>query len=171
MAFFAARSPEIRYQSAEEFLDAIVHLDQPAMADLPLPRLRTLGIAIALFAALVLALVAWQDLNRLRQVAPLTVPWQRLHIAPPDFATASFATAMTPPSAPPPPAARRPKVPRVARPAAAPTEAPAAAPAEAATVQDVDQPIAPQAAPAPKKRFWSKLNVFKKKSTDAQAKQ
>ena len=162
-----ARDPVHRYQSAEEFLDAIVHLDQPAMADLPLPRLRTLGIAIALFAALVLALVAWQDLNRLRQVAPLTLPWERRHIAPP-----GFATAMTPPSAPaPPPAARRPKVPRAARPAAAPAEAPAAAPAEAATVPDVDQPIAPQAAPAPKKRFWSKLNVFKKKSTDAQAKQ
>src|ERR1700733_4120864 len=87
-----ARDPVHRYQSAEEFLEAIAQLDQPTgEADLPLPQLRTLGIAIALFAGMVLAVVASPALNRFREVAPVTVPWRRLHIAPPDF-----ATAMTP---------------------------------------------------------------------------
>ena len=50
-----ARDPAHRYQTAEEFLDAIAQLHEPAdVADLPLPQLRTLGIGIALFAGLVL---------------------------------------------------------------------------------------------------------------------
>lgn len=162
-----ARDPAHRYQSAEEFLNAIVHLDQPAMADLPLPQLRTLGIAIALFAALVLALVASPALNGFRTVAPASVPWQLLHIAPPDF-----AAAMTPPSAPAARISRRTEVRRARR--------IATAPAEAAPKQDVAPPVAPEAtaesgasqsSPPPKRRFWRKLNVFKRKSADAQAKQ
>ncbi len=91
-----AKDPAHRYQSSEEFLDAIAQLDQPAAAaDLPLPRLRTIAIGIAAFAGLVLAVVASPALDRFKQAAPATVPWRRLHIAPP-----SFATAMTPPAAP-----------------------------------------------------------------------
>jgi serine/threonine protein kinase len=88
-----ARDPTHRYQSAEEFLGAMARIDQPAVADLPLPQLRTLGIGIALFAGLVLVLVASPALNRFRQVTPATAPWNRLHIAAP-----AFATVKTPPS-------------------------------------------------------------------------
>jgi serine/threonine-protein kinase len=91
-----AKDPAHRYQSAEEFLDAIAQLNQPtAAADLPLPQLRTIAIGIAIFAGLVLALVASPALNRFHQVAPATAPWRRLHIAPP-----GFATVKTPPRAP-----------------------------------------------------------------------
>jgi serine/threonine protein kinase len=91
-----AKDPAHRYQSSEEFLDAIAQLDQPAAAaDLPLPRLRTIAIGIAAFAGLVLAVVASPALDRFKQVAPATLPWRRPHIAPP-----GFATAMTPPAAP-----------------------------------------------------------------------
>src|ERR1700722_5913761 len=91
-----AKDPAHRYQSAEEFLEAIALLDQPtAAADLPLPQLRTLGIAVAVFAGLVLALAASPALNRYRKVEPADAPRQRLHVAPP-----GFALAMTPPSAP-----------------------------------------------------------------------
>jgi eukaryotic-like serine/threonine-protein kinase len=198
-----ARDPAQRYQSAEEFLDAIALLEQPtAVADLPLPQLRTLGIAVAVFAGLVLALAVSPALNRFRSVAPAIEPWQRLHIAPP-----GFATAMTPRGAPAAAdaterPAKRPVVQhakRDARPAevgavvpvgavvqvGAVTEAgtansSAAAEAPKANPEpDVNAPVAADAAesgasqdPAPAKRhFWSKLNVFKKKSADASDKQ
>jgi tRNA A-37 threonylcarbamoyl transferase component Bud32 len=197
-----AKDPAHRYQSAEEFLEAIGHLDQPtAAADLPLPQLRTLGIAVAVFAGLVLALAASPAINRYRKVEPATVSWQRLHIAPP-----VFAMAMTP--ATPPTTAERIKA-VVTQKAATRTvaqhlksaarsveieavvetspavEAQAAQPS-AATVApkanpepDVNTPVAADAAqsgasqdPTPaKKHFWSKLNVFKKKNADANEKQ
>src|ERR1700722_11615790 len=91
-----AKDPVHRYQSAEEFLEAIALLDQPtAAADLPLPQLRTLGIAVAVFAGLVLVLAASPALNRYRKVEAADAPWQRLHTAPP-----GFAMDMTPPTGP-----------------------------------------------------------------------
>jgi eukaryotic-like serine/threonine-protein kinase len=89
-----ARDPARRYQSADEFLDAIAQLEQLPVADLPLPQLRTLGIGVAVGAGLILALAASPALNRFGRVAPVSTPWQRLHIAPP-----AFATVKTPPSA------------------------------------------------------------------------
>jgi serine/threonine-protein kinase len=81
-----ARDPMHRYQSADEFLDAIAQLDHPTdVTDLPLPQLRTLGIAI--FAGLVVAIVAAQALTQFREAAPVTTQWGRLHIPPPSFAT------------------------------------------------------------------------------------
>jgi hypothetical protein len=90
-----ARDPAHRYQSAEEFLDAIAHPIKPAAADLPLPQLRTLGIGIGAVVILALAFVASPAYSRFRQVAPVTTEVHRLHIAPP-----AFATAMTPHGAP-----------------------------------------------------------------------
>jgi eukaryotic-like serine/threonine-protein kinase len=80
-----ARDPARRYQTAEEFLSAIARLEEPAVADLPLPRLGTLGIGIALFAGLMLALAASPSLERLLRPALIASP--RFHIAPPAFAT------------------------------------------------------------------------------------
>ncbi len=66
-----ARDPAHRYHPAEEFLDAIARPDEPAdVADLPLPQLRTLGIGIALFAGLVLAMVASPEFNRFHKGTP-----------------------------------------------------------------------------------------------------
>ena len=90
-----ARDPAHRYQSAEEFLDAIARLSTPAVADLPLPQLRTVGIGIGAVVVLALAFVASPAYSRFRQVAPVTTEMQRLHIAPP-----AFATAMMPHGAP-----------------------------------------------------------------------
>jgi serine/threonine-protein kinase len=81
-----ARDPVHRYQSAEEFLEAINQLERPTgVADLPLPQLRTLGIGVAIFGGLVLAF-GLGAFNSSREVRPPAVPWQRLHIAPPAFA-------------------------------------------------------------------------------------
>jgi len=130
-----ARNPEHRYRSAQEFLDAIAKLDQAPIAELLPPRRRTLGLGIALAAGLSLALFASPSLNPFRPVAPLAVPLDRLHIAPPDFAT-SFA---------PPPVLHAKRI-----------------------VHSTPKPAVPETVEpvtAPKKRtFWSKLNVFKKKS-------
>jgi hypothetical protein len=177
-----AREPAHRYQTADEFLNAITQLEQPTdVADLPLPQLRTLGIGIVVFAGLVFALVASPAFDRFRQVAPATAPWQRLHIAPP-----RFATAKTPVFAETPPRPKVVVVQHAKRVAPAELTAPvAAAPAPviapvASVAPEVDEPVAPDApepavaqdAPPPaKKGFWSKLNVFKKKNADAKEKQ
>jgi serine/threonine protein kinase len=90
-----AREPAHRYQSAEEFLDAIARLNKPAAADLPLPQLRTVGIGIGAVLVLALAFVASPAYSRFRLVPPVTTEVHRLHIAPP-----AFATAMMPHGAP-----------------------------------------------------------------------
>ncbi len=194
-----AKDPAHRYQSAEEFLEAIALLDQPtAAADLPLPQLRTLGIAVAVFAGLVLALAASPALNRYRKVEPAETPRQRLHIAPPDF-----ALAMTPPSDPTAgeqiksnvtqKAATRtvaqhakstaqsvgaetavetsPVVDAPAVPSSAASVAPKANPEPEVNAPVAAEAVAPQDPAPAKKHFWSKLNVFKKKNADASEKQ
>jgi serine/threonine-protein kinase len=89
-----ARDPVHRYQSAEELLETITRLEQPTdVADLPLPQLRTLGIGVAIFGCLVLAVVAPGAFNRFHPVPSPAVPWERLHIAPP-----AIATSKTPPA-------------------------------------------------------------------------
>jgi serine/threonine protein kinase len=90
------RNPEHRYQSAEEFLASIAQFDEAAVAELPLPQLRTMGIGVAILAGLVVALAASPEFKSLRPVAPIPAPLEWLHIVPPDFAT----------SIPPPPAKR-----------------------------------------------------------------
>ena len=148
-----ARSPGQRYQSAEEFLEAIAHLDEVAVAELPLPQVRTMGIGVAILGGLVFALAASPALRLLRPVAPVTAPLERLHIAPPDFA-ASIA-----PPLPPLPAKRVGYSPKfIAAVAGTDTEPPAAPVAESA------EPAAAPPTPAqPKRTFWGKMNVFKKK--------
>lgn len=80
-----ARDPARWYQTAKEFLSAIPRLQERTVADLPLPRLGTLGIGIALFAGLILALVASPRVERL--LRPAVIPGLRFHIAAPRFAT------------------------------------------------------------------------------------
>lgn len=169
-----ARDPARRYQSAEGFLEAIVQLERPVMAELPLPRLRTLGIGIAAFAALILAVIASPALRALRQVPPATVPWERLHIPPPAVEPASAA------SIPAEPIARtqqraakstylKKPVQRDVNPdaanAAASTPAPASAPAPLPAAETQQPEVQPSPPPA-KRSFWSKLNVFRKKRSD-----
>jgi eukaryotic-like serine/threonine-protein kinase len=177
-----ARDPIHRYQSAEEFLGAISQVAQPTgEADLPLPQLRTLGIGIAIVAGLVLAGFASPALNRFREVAPATVSWQRLHIAPPDFATAMTPSFIEPAGAKPVEVPHAKRAPRPAPLAQTATAAPAAdvvepvAPDAVAVVEPVapnaPEPAAAQNTPPAKRGFWSKLNVFKKKSADAKEKQ
>lgn len=206
-----ARDPAHRYQSAEEFLEAIAQLEKPAVAaDLPLPQLRTLGIGVAIFAGLVLAVAASPALDRFQQVAPFAVPWQRLHILPPSFASEKtppsepIAVATTPglvkparvrhakPVAPlaisvsttnpaPVAPASRPAPPVPSAPPAPVAQVSSSAPAApvASAAQDFNQPVAddgaaPEASPAtakPKKGFWHRLNVFKRKSSEEKDKQ
>lgn len=142
-----ARNPEHRYQSAQELLDAIVQLDEATVAELPLPQVRTMGIGVAILAGLVLALFASPAVKSLRPAAPVPAPTQRLHIAPPDFATSFAAPYITP----------RPAK-RVVH--TAKTEPPAT---PVAPVVPVAENV--QAPAQPKKNFWSKMNVFKKKKS------
>lgn len=81
-----ARDPARRFQSAEEFLDAIGQLDQRSRVALPLPSMRVAAASIALTAGAVLAMFASPQFAVLRSVAPLPLGSQRLHISPPDFA-------------------------------------------------------------------------------------
>jgi eukaryotic-like serine/threonine-protein kinase len=164
-----ARHPEHRYRSAGEFLDAIAQFDEVAVAELPLPQRRAMGVGIAIFAGLVLALAASPEVDSLRPVAHLTAPLQRLHIAPPLFATVPAAPHLTPP--PPAPVKR---IVHSAKAIVADTVAdtgtePLAAPV-AESVEPTAAPVAESTDPAapapvqPKKTFWSKMNVFKKKN-------
>ncbi len=149
-----ARNPEHRYQSAAEFLDAIAQFDEAAVAELPLPQLRTMTIGVAIFAGLVLALFAAPSIKLLRPAAPVAAPVQRLHIAPP-----SFATSLPPPDIAPRPARR------VVHAAKARVETPPEA------IGPPPPPADDAQAPAPtKKNFWSKL-FKKKKSADPNEKQ
>ena len=177
-----ARDPAHRYQTAEEFLDAIAQLDEPTdVADLPLPQLRTLGIGIALFVGLVLAMVASPELNRFHKATPAIRPWHGIHVAPPAFAadktpsSKQIPTATTSrlaqhaqlqhakPAAPIPALASAAPTPITPAPEAAHNPPLTVAPANAAAAAD---PVDSQDATPPKKRFWSKLNVFKKKSAE-----
>jgi serine/threonine protein kinase len=144
------RNPEHRYQSAQEFLDAIADViaqsDEAPVQDLPLLQRRTMGIGVAIFAGLVLALAASPALRSLRPAAPVIAPLQPLHIPPPDFAI----------SIAPPPPAQPTKAPRHTRAIPKPPSVTAQS-----AVSDT-----PQASAQTKKNFWSKLNVFKKKKSD-----
>ena len=149
-----ARDPVHRYQSAEEFLEAITQLEQPTgVADLPLPQLRTLGIGVAIFGGLVLAFVGLGAFKPSRQVRPPAVPWQRLHIAPPAFAADKTPPVKEVAIAPPPRVAKRVEI-RHAKGAAPAVEIPAKMsvfepdPAVATSPQPLAVPIA-RPAPAP----------------------
>jgi eukaryotic-like serine/threonine-protein kinase len=152
------RDPARRFASAEEFLDAITRIEQPHAADLPLPRLRTLGVGVAIFAVLIAALMASPGFSALRSVAPVAAPWERLHIAPPPFAMDLTAPKQDNVPARPVPQPR-PKVRAVAAvsSAALPQTVPVAATAE-------PQPDVAQSSTPEKHGFWHKLNPFKKTS-------
>ncbi len=196
-----ARDPVRRYQSAEVFLDAIAHLEQPAGADLPLPQFRMSRIGIALLAGPFVALFASPTVMHLYQArysrAPVALALKQIHIAPPDFATVktplSGPTLAGPTDVgnikevrrakpPHPVAAVAPhvvtthasaKVSNIAigSPAVAVPIAPAESEVSPPTEQAVSEPDA-SADPAPaKKTFWRKLNVFKKKSSEPKEKQ
>lgn len=196
-----ARDPAHRYQSAQEFLNAIDQLDRPTgVADLPLPHLRTLGIGAAIFVGLALAIVAAPSFPQFRAVAPLRTPWAQLHIPPPRFATdktpagQQTARVTTPPIAKPAKiqqmryAARSTGIdalaprPRLTVPTNSPTPADAtpsaAIVAPVAGAEAVDEPVpsytaepsVPQASTPAKRGFWSRMNVFKRKSADEKEK-
>jgi eukaryotic-like serine/threonine-protein kinase len=169
-----ARDPAHRYQTAEEFLDAIAQLDEPAdVADLPLPQLRTLGIGIALFAGLVLAMVASPEFNRFHKALPAIQPWHGIHVAPPAFAADKTPRKQIPSATisrvaknarlEPAKAAVPIPVPAPVAPTTITPALPTVAPENAAVAADQ---VEPQDATPPKKKFWSKLNVFKKKSAE-----
>ena len=190
-----ARDPSRRYQSAQEFLDAIDHLAQPTSeSDLPLPHLRKAGIGIAIVAGLALAGFASPVLKQFREVKPATVALPRWHIAPPDFATVktpvlvatprpakladvrpakevvhaaspvqTVSTALPPPiTIPPPLAPVAISAPNVVEPVAPDAAEPIA--------PEVTEPGAAQDPTTTKRGFWSKFNVFRKKSADPKEK-
>lgn len=181
-----ARDPVHRYQSAEEFLTALARLEEPAVADLPLPRLGTLGIGVALFAGVILVLVASPWVKRL--LPPTAIAVQRFHIAPPPFAIVVPHTVRAISPLPVVETSSHQRVSR-ARHIAEPARGrefsamlPAAEPALATPVPAGPSPAVTTAAiPAPqpntsadsdetessptitphKKHFWSKWNVFR----------
>jgi serine/threonine protein kinase len=170
-----ARNPEHRYRSAGEFLDAITQFDEAPVVELPLPQRRTMGVGVAIFAGLVIALAASPELDSLRPIAPLTAPIERLHIAPPRFATVHAARNLTPPPPPAPAPAKRivhsaKAIAVVSSDTGTGTErsaapvADSAEPAAAPIAENTDAAALPPTPAQPKKTFWSKMNVFKKKN-------
>jgi eukaryotic-like serine/threonine-protein kinase len=186
-----ARDPAHRYQTAEEFLDALAQIEQSAAPDLPLPRLRKLAFAIAIFAGLLLAGVASPALKGFWHPTPRIAPRRQLHIAPPDFAINTTPHRVETAALPTRPRLFKPRQLKPAKPATRAIVAISPPAASAATVaqtassappaaiasptQQADNPVAPEApepaaaqeTPAPKKGFWGKLNVFKKKNADS----
>jgi eukaryotic-like serine/threonine-protein kinase len=173
-----SRNPEHRYQSAQEFLDAIAQNNAAPAPELPLPHLSKAALGAAILAGVVVAVAASPAIKSLRPVAPISVPAQRLHIVPPGFAT-STAVARPTPRAPEPVTARM-KVPRPKPVVHATAKAIVIEPPPSLSIAntppdgqpDVLLPIPAQAAiapppveaaPPPKKTFWGKMNVFKKK--------
>lgn len=206
-----AKDPAHRYQSAEEFLEALANLDEPVEVNLPIPRLRSLGMGIAVFAGLVLAVVGSPVLSRFRQETNARAPRQQPEIAPAGLAILPPAFAITPqntsishpalgtvtadkPASPQD--AKRAEV-RIVRPAVRSASSAEEAslvqrrnavtnrmasssladPAEnngqgvSGLVANTEEVDASQSPTPPKKRFWSRLNVFKRKNADAQDKQ
>ncbi len=170
------RNPEHRYQSAQEFLEAIIELDEAIVPEIRLPYLNKLALGAAILAGLVVALAASPAIKSLAPVATMSVPSQRLHIAPPAFATSIAPPQPIPPQEPQPRLAKRVvhlaksvlaniEPPVVSPAVAAPESVAAVAPPVAETVDSAAQgPDNPAPAPAqPKKSFWGKINVFKKK--------
>jgi eukaryotic-like serine/threonine-protein kinase len=186
-----ARDPSHRYQSAAEFLDAIAQMDRTATPELRLPNLHPTGIGIAIAAGVVLALVASPARSFFQPVAPIAAPSSRMHIDPPTFAVAAPPAVIVKP-ADMHPVVKKPSkeravvaevekadsiiITRSAQPAVplqqhamqpvAETPSSAVPPTQQVAVQQpVSEPSAAgqdQAVPQPKK-FWNKLNVFKKK--------
>ncbi len=174
------RNPEHRYQSAQAFLDAITQLDRAAVPEIRRPYLSKLAIGAAISAGVVVAIAASPAIKSLTPVARMNVPSQRLHIAPPSFAT-SITPPPTPRPEPQPQLAKRtvhtakaivvadpepsvaPPVEPVSESAASPAveNGASAAPPVAESAESTESPAAPQ----PKKTFWGKINVFKKKKS------
>jgi serine/threonine-protein kinase len=175
------RNPEHRYQTAQEFLDAMAQSGAAPVAEFPLPRLSKLAVGTAILAGVVVALAASPAIKSLRPVASMSVPSQRLHIAPPNF-----ATSVAPSTRPAEPVARLMKAPRPKRvatsakaiviepppalsiassPLDSQPAAPLDLPEQAVIAPPPAEPDASQAAPPPKKSFWGKMNVFKKKKS------
>jgi serine/threonine protein kinase len=150
-----ARNPECRYQSADEFLDAITQFEQAPAAKLP-PPVRIAFVPIAILTSGVIALAGSMLLNQFGHAEIAPAPSRQVHISPPDF-----ATRLTPPVKSPPSKS-------VAQPVNPSTPKELAAPAAEVT-QDAEPAVAERAAPdipdVPQKKrgFWSKLNVFKKR--------
>jgi serine/threonine protein kinase len=173
-----ARDPRRRYKSAEEFLDAIAQLESPE-AELPLPQLRTLGIGIAIFAVLVLALVVSPAIKRFRSLAPATAPLQPRHIAPPDFAASITPRPVEPTEMRHPKRAAPSEHSAEARVFEPPPAAETSNDEPAASTPVVNEPVvagseessAPQGPSRTKRSFWSRLNVFKRRTGDSTEKQ
>ena len=168
-----SRDPGHRYQSAEEFLEAIAKPDRTATPELRLPNLHPMGIGIAIAAGVALALVASPVPSLFQPLPPPVTPSMRLHIKPPPFASLVAPQPAVIAKVPDPrPATRSPQK-DVAM--VAPSESPKTdvivitrpteqVSQEVAVQQPVSEPpVVDQQPVAQPKKFWSKLNVFRKK--------
>lgn len=180
-----AREPSHRYQSAEEFLGALAQGDEKDQEEFVLPPMHPLSFVGAILVGLTFALFAWPSIGNF--LAPASLPARLLHIPPPAFATlVPMARREPTPSAKPAVVkaeqygskrgdsviAR--KDPPIASPASrggagasARTESvPGAEPAEkSSAAPDRTDVSTPAPASEKKKTFWSKLNIFKKRSS------
>ena len=124
--------------------------------------------------AAMLAMVASPEFNRFHKATPAIQPWHGIHVAPPAFAADKTPSTKRIPTVTTARLAQRTQLQQAK--AAAPIPAPtAAAPAPVTPAPEVvapvntavaADPVDTQDAAPPKKRFWSKLNVFKKKSAE-----
>jgi eukaryotic-like serine/threonine-protein kinase len=183
-----ARDPNRRYESAEEFLAAIAQLDGHSEGELRLPKIGALWIGVAVLAGLVLVAVATPAINGFRAVASPTVPPRIWHIIPPEFAASAMVRGEQSERIPPSRVSKSPARPHPRRPAhsVVATLSGSAPTVEASPVQvaappapleqhlsepvsaESNEPNIPEATTQPKKKFWSKLNIFKKSRSKSQ---
>ena len=150
-----ARDPARRYQSAAEFLQAIAQTEPAPGVEQARPYMRILRGGIAISAGLALALVAWPAVDRFRPVAPPAVSLQVLHVAPPEF-----AFPVEPSSAGVDPATT-PSVTESTHEQRADRAAD-----HAGTVAAIEpEASVSETSPHMKRKFWSKLNPFRKKKS------
>jgi serine/threonine-protein kinase len=168
-----AAEPARRYQSASEFLEAIAQLGRPTRGGFQLPRISASGIGYAVIGGLILALAAFPAIQQFRPVVESAPQVRPMRIAPPDFAFA-LTPAMEEPPVKSVPARRKKNV--ILAPASSVATSFIAPPQISMPFPPVMQPIGMEA-PAlavppdtaqPKKNFWSKVNIFRKRKSAEQ---
>jgi eukaryotic-like serine/threonine-protein kinase len=169
-----ARNPTNRFYSAEEFLGALGQLDQPSAERFIRQHARSLALGVAVASWASTALV-WPAMETLGPVEPISVPLRQSHILPP-----AFAIIAKPRNANPQDRVAKPVNLAIVRPhhSQAHSDHAVLAPSlieVSKTNEDVligsgEEPVSDsadvkdvKATLLPKKTFWSRLNIFKRR--------
>jgi serine/threonine protein kinase len=180
-----ARDPVHRYQSAEEFESVLAQFEETREDSFQVPNLRATGVGILTLVGVLLAFAVLPAFRMVTASIPSPPAMRKLYIAAPAFALAK--TAEPQPFVLPshPPEAIAAHIHRTIAPPAEPKLFEPVAPEEPKRFEPLAEPkllefvaapepkrLEPEAAAEPKRRFWNKLNIFKKrKASEAKKEQ